>query len=482
MNLHQKNNIEAKPFVDDLMNLESFAENLLKHAITESAVNAGSAVISLNAEFGMGKSYFLKMFEKFLNEKETNCLSINSWENDFYNEPLIVLLCEFNIFLEGKNDNLATNLKEVIGEAIEVAGNVIFGISNQIVKNTTGFDPRKTLEDAKPKNSKSSSIFNDYNNKKSTLKNLKNALEKYTEKLQKPLIILIDELDRTRPSYAVEFLETLKHFFDVKNIVFILAVNKKQLEASVQCLYGDINFDEYYRKFASQNIELPYFEERIENYISKKIIEIFGIAELDIDISSDENIKGKELVYLLLKVPNPDRIIKMTKYFIKNLKLSPRDVNELIRLMANIKINQKELYNYNIFDPMALTIFLIVNLHDSKIGKKIAEGTFGYNEFCQFFEENNFDEPEDYKHNIYISLSMTPIAILSYITANSEENFNQNIDKFINGRPIKHPEDDVYCKYKKTMFEYYIQLKNRSPEGQSAIQYIAKKILNIGAL
>ena len=477
-----KNNIEAKPFVDDLMNLESFAENLLKHAITESVVNTGSAVISLNAEFGMGKSYFLKMFEKFLNEKEINCLSINSWENDFYNEPLIVLLCEFNIFLKDKDDDLAKKLKEVIGEAIEVAGNVIFSISNQIVKNTTGLDPKKTLEDAKPKKSESSSIFNDYNNKKSTLKNLKNALEKYTEKLQKPLIILIDELDRTRPSYAVEFLETLKHFFDVKNIVFILAVNKKQLETSVKCLYGDINFDEYYRKFASQNIELPYFEESIENYISKKIIEIFGIAELDKDISSDENIGERERLYSLLKVPNPDRIIKMTKYFIKNLKLSPRDVNELIRLMANIKTNQKELFDYNIFDPMALTIFLIVNLHDSKIGKKIAEGTFGYNEFCQLFEENNFDEPEDYKHNIYISLSMTPIAILSYITANSEENFNQNIDKFTNGRKIRYKEDDVYFEYKKTMFEYYKQLKNRSPEGQSAIQYIAKKILNIGAL
>jgi hypothetical protein len=57
------------------------------------------------------------------------------------------------------------------------------------------------LLNAKTKKSKSSSIFNDYNNKKSTLKNLKNALEKYTEKLPKPLIILIDELDRTRPSY-----------------------------------------------------------------------------------------------------------------------------------------------------------------------------------------------------------------------------------------------------------------------------------------
>ena len=292
---------------------------------------------------------------------------------------------------------------------------------------------------------------------------------------------MIDELDRTRPSYAVEFLETLKHFFDVKNIVFILAVNKKQLEASVQCLYGNINFDEYYRKFASQNIELPYFEESIENYISKKIIEIFGIAELDKDIPKYENIEDKARLFSLLKVPNPNRIIDATKYLIKNLKLSPRDVNELIRLMANIKINQKELYDYNIFDPMALTIFLIVNLHDSKIGKKIAEGTFGYNEFCQFFEENNFDgPPKGYRSNI-IDLNL-PILTLTYIAANSEKNFNQNIEKFINDNKLEFNKDFLITIKERMINSKHIHLKNISPKGQSAIQHIAKKILNIGDL
>lgn len=367
------------------------------------------------------------------------------------------------IFLEGKNDNLATNLKEVIGEAIEVAGNLIFSISNQIVKNTTGLDPRKTLEDAKPKKSKSSSIFNDYTNKKSTLKNLKNALEKYTEKLQKPLIILIDELDRTRPSYAVEFLETLKHFFDVKNIVFILAVNKKQLEASVQCLYGDINFDEYYRKFASQNIELPYFDESIENYTLEKITEIIKKVMKD----SHYSIFTSEAVF----------------YLIKNFKLSLRDINESTRSLINIKRNNTLSYNpkkiqNHIFEIDAIyLIFLVVNLHDSKIGKKIAEGAFGFNEFCQLYEKNNFKETHDCLDNIYKS----SIAILSCITANSEENFNQNIEKFINDSNLKLNEDSLIL-LKASMHDRYLNLKKISPEGQSAIQYIAKKILNIGAL
>ena len=67
----------------------------------------------------------------------------------------------------------------------------------------------------------------------------------------------MDELDRARPDYAVRFLETLKHFFQTKGIIFILAVDKAHLESSVKSLYGsDINFPEYYRKFVHRNVSL----------------------------------------------------------------------------------------------------------------------------------------------------------------------------------------------------------------------------------
>ena len=36
----------------------------------------------------------------------------------------------------------------------------------------------------------------------------------------KPLIIVVDELDRCRPDYALEVLEVIKHFFAVSRIPF----------------------------------------------------------------------------------------------------------------------------------------------------------------------------------------------------------------------------------------------------------------------
>ena len=52
-------------------------------------------------------------------------------------------------------------------------------------------------------------------------------------------MVMIDELDRCRPSYAVEFLETAKHLFVVNQVVFVLAINRKQLAHAVRALYGN---------------------------------------------------------------------------------------------------------------------------------------------------------------------------------------------------------------------------------------------------
>ena len=51
-------------------------------------------------------------------------------------------------------------------------------------------------------------------------------------------MIVIDELDRCRPSYAVEILEMAKHLFSVDRVVFVLSINRDQLAHSVKVLYG----------------------------------------------------------------------------------------------------------------------------------------------------------------------------------------------------------------------------------------------------
>ena len=69
---------------------------------------------------------------------------------------------------------------------------------------------------------------------------------------------MIDELDRCRPTYAIELLETAKHIFGVDHVVFVLAVNRSELAHSVKALYGsEFGAEGYLRRFFDIDFMLP---------------------------------------------------------------------------------------------------------------------------------------------------------------------------------------------------------------------------------
>ena len=102
-----------------------------------------------------------------------------------------------------------------------------------------------------------------YAEAKEAINSFRNALANTAEVLSdkhggKPLVIAIDELDRCRPSYAVELLEVVKHFFSVNNVVFVLAIDKTQLTHAIRAIYGQ-GFDAigYLRRFIDLDFRLP---------------------------------------------------------------------------------------------------------------------------------------------------------------------------------------------------------------------------------
>ena len=89
----------------------------------------------------------------------------------------------------------------------------------------------------------------------------KNALTEIAAKnleADKPIVIIIDELDRCRPTFAVQIIERIKHFFDVKGLVFVLMINKSQLEAAIKGVYGaETDAGRYLDKFINLSLPLP---------------------------------------------------------------------------------------------------------------------------------------------------------------------------------------------------------------------------------
>lgn len=87
------------------------------------------------------------------------------------------------------------------------------------------------------------------------------------EKAEK-LVIFIDELDRCKPSFAIEMLERIKHYFDDERIIFVVSLNKEQLIHTISNYYGS-EFDaaRYLNRFFDISVNLP----EISRYQKQKI-------------------------------------------------------------------------------------------------------------------------------------------------------------------------------------------------------------------
>ena len=83
--------------------------------------------------------------------------------------------------------------------------------------------------------------------------------------------MLIDELDRCRPPYAIETLEVAKHIFNADGVVFALGLHRQQLTASIKAVYGqDFDAVGYLERFFDLSASLPVVRGR-EGYVKTKL-------------------------------------------------------------------------------------------------------------------------------------------------------------------------------------------------------------------
>ena len=118
-----------------------------------------SYTISLNAEFGNGKTAFLKMFEHFIRtEKENNydVLFIDAWRSDFYGEPVIAILSELVNSYSNEHKNQDENqkknptileIKKLIGTLTKIKS--LKTVGNQIIRSKTGVDIKEIVDNQK---------------------------------------------------------------------------------------------------------------------------------------------------------------------------------------------------------------------------------------------------------------------------------------------------------------------------------------------
>jgi hypothetical protein len=268
-------------FDKDKFQRKPFADRLTRAITCFSPLVDGAYVLSLNACFGSGKTTFFNMWKDELETNQHKVIYLNAWDTDFDEDPVMAIL---HSLLENIESNNTVEVSKALKAGLVVAAS---SLVNQIIKQSTRgiVDVQEIVEKTKihleetDSQSIGNKIYEAYGFKRKAYQDIKTALEQYVKTLEKkPLIIMIDELDRVRPDYAVKFLEAIKHIFSVTGICFVLAVDRGQLECSVKQLYGNLDFDNYYRRFISREAALPvpdhvelkpFIEQILEDYFAK---------------------------------------------------------------------------------------------------------------------------------------------------------------------------------------------------------------------
>ena len=246
---------EDNPFENDLLDRRESVE-VLTHLLGSIE---GPCVLAVDAPWGAGKTTFLNIWTQYLRNKGFLVVNFNAWENDFAGDPFVAIAAELTDGLEhyipqhnAKIDILKKAAEKVL---LRVASSAVEVVTHGMVNLTHIIENEKEESYAETRLSRYQETRSYVQDFKESLQDVAGTQESETGL---PLILIIDELDRCRPSYAVELLEVAKHLFSVDNIIFVLAVNHSELAHSIRVVYGNgFDAEGYLRRFFDADFRLP---------------------------------------------------------------------------------------------------------------------------------------------------------------------------------------------------------------------------------
>jgi len=223
-------------------------------------------VVALDGRWGTGKSYFLKRWVG-AHRKQNNGLAttvyFDAFASDYMTDPLIALVSALADRFPAAEDKKLDRVKRIAFKFIRPAARIGLAVVTAGASTVLGDIGDAAVEAAGGEASKAAADFwAREEGRQAAMEEFRRAITTLTETPGEdeptPLVIVIDELDRCRPDYALEVLEVAKHFFAVPHVHFVLGVNLLALENSVKARYGsEIDATAYLQKFLSFTLSLP---------------------------------------------------------------------------------------------------------------------------------------------------------------------------------------------------------------------------------
>lgn len=223
------------------------------------------------------------MWRHHLQSEGVRSLYFNAWETDFSSDPLIALIGELSVGIDAFGIDPAQRAGIELKKLKKVGARVAARAVPALVKaGTLGLlDLSEVTEEVLA--SAAEKIAEDeikrYEESRDSIRSFRAALEDFALKVSgsddagASLVIIVDELDRCRPDYAIRVLETVKHLFSVPGVLFVVATDTRQLSNSIRHVYGlEAAAEDYLRRFFDLSLALPtpstrqFVQAQLENY------------------------------------------------------------------------------------------------------------------------------------------------------------------------------------------------------------------------
>jgi hypothetical protein len=185
---------------------------------------------------------------------------IDAFEADWVDDPALTLISSIGSgFDEEIKKSLFDSVAPLVARAIpglakvaaQTAGNFI-GINKDVLDATAELLKDESEEIIRLK-------LEEIAGRKRVLEHLKKQIAAHI-KVSKggKIAVIVDELDRCSPNYAIRLLERLKHLFNIDGVVFLMLWNRSQIKQTVEAFYGaGTDGAMYLDKFIDYPITIP---------------------------------------------------------------------------------------------------------------------------------------------------------------------------------------------------------------------------------
>ncbi len=368
--------LEEPSIKEDLWQDDALVRKPIAEALTNLFKDeTQSLTISLNGGWGSGKTFLLKRWHAQLNKDGYKAIYFNAWEDDFCGDPLMAIIGQL---WESLKDSDSVEY----GNAIKEAAKPLFTKTLlNIVSTATAGAIDISKEELK---SVALKTVDEYFEQRANKDELKKRLAAMAAKVAKdtghPMVFIIDELDRCRPTFSIELLERVKHIFDIPNMVFVFGIDRNQLASSIKAVYGEIDVDGYLRRFFDMDFTLPSADART---FCRHLMKRHGMAEYFEKRSAEAGNAIHKTDY-----------IEFNDFFSKlcqQLGLTLREIELCIRsfifVAKNIPVN-------NLMFPIPLSVLLLLRLKNYPLYVKFTKGECRASEILDYIE-SFFDETQD---------------------------------------------------------------------------------------